>query len=33
MGIFYPFLSDTEVRLIGVKAAGRGLETGEQPLP
>lgn len=29
MGIFYPFLSDTEVRLIGVEAAGRGLETGE----
>ena len=29
MGIFYPFLNDTEVRLIGVEAAGRGLETGE----
>jgi tryptophan synthase beta chain len=29
MGIFYPFLDDTEVRLIGVEAAGRGLETGE----
>ncbi|KKM08819.1 tryptophan synthase subunit beta [Clostridiales bacterium PH28_bin88] len=28
MGIFYPFLQD-EVRLTGVEAAGRGLETGE----
>jgi tryptophan synthase beta chain len=29
MGIFYPFLNDKEVRLIGVEAAGRGIETGE----
>ena len=29
MGIFYQFLNDKEVRLIGVEAAGRGLETGE----
>jgi tryptophan synthase beta chain len=29
MGIFYPFLGDKKVRLIGVEAAGRGLETGE----
>ncbi len=29
MGIFHPFLNDREVRLIGVEAAGRGLETGE----
>jgi tryptophan synthase beta chain len=28
MGIFYPFLEDP-VRLIGVEAAGRGLNTGE----
>lgn len=28
MGIFYPFLEE-EVRLIGVEAAGRGIETGE----
>ncbi len=28
MGIFYPFLDD-DVRLIGVEAAGRGLDTGE----
>ncbi|OPY58918.1 MAG: Tryptophan synthase beta chain [Pelotomaculum sp. PtaU1.Bin035] len=29
MGIFYPFLADHEVKLIGVEAAGRGLDTGE----
>ncbi len=29
MGIFYPFLNDTQVRLIGVEAGGRGLDTGE----
>ena len=29
MGIFYPFLKDKEVRLIGVEAAGRGVETGK----
>ena len=29
IGIFYPFLSDKAVRLIGVEAAGRGLRTGE----
>lgn len=29
MGIFYPFLDDNSVKLIGVEAAGRGLETGE----
>ncbi len=29
MGAFYPFLDDEEVRLIGVEAGGRGLETGE----
>ncbi|NLI11910.1 MAG: tryptophan synthase subunit beta [Peptococcaceae bacterium] len=29
MGIFYPFLNETGVRLIGVEAAGRGLDTGE----
>jgi tryptophan synthase beta chain len=27
MGIFYPFVHDTGVRLIGVEAAGRGLHT------
>ena len=29
IGIFYPFLDDKDVRLIGVEAAGRGLEGGE----
>jgi tryptophan synthase beta chain len=29
IGIFYSFLNDKEVKLIGVEAAGRGLETGE----
>jgi len=29
IGIFYPFLDDKNVKLIGVEAAGRGLNTGE----
>jgi tryptophan synthase beta chain len=29
MGLFYPFLHDTGVRLFGVEAAGRGLKSGE----
>jgi len=29
IGIFYPFLEDKGVSLIGVEAAGRGLKTGE----
>ena len=29
IGIFHPFLSDKEVRLIGVEAAGTGIETGQ----
>lgn len=29
MGLFYPFLPDEGVRLIGVEAAGLGLETGQ----
>jgi tryptophan synthase beta chain len=28
MGLFHPFLDDTETRLLGVEAAGDGLETG-----
>ena len=27
MGIFYPFIQDESVRLIGVEAAGRGVDT------
>ncbi len=29
MGIFYPFIEDKEVKLIGVEAAGKGIETGK----
>jgi tryptophan synthase beta chain len=29
MGIFYPFLNDENVRLLGVEAAGYGLGTGK----
>ena len=29
IGIFYPFLDDKDVKLIGVEAAGKGLNTGE----
>jgi tryptophan synthase beta chain len=33
IGIFYPFLNDGDVRLIGVEAAGRGLKTEEHAAP
>ncbi|MBV1879352.1 MAG: tryptophan synthase subunit beta [Pseudomonadales bacterium] len=33
MGIFHPFLEDTDVRLIGVEPAGKGLSTGEHAAP
>ena len=33
IGIFHPFLDDRDVRLIGVEAAGRGLNTGEHAAP
>ncbi|MDP7669151.1 MAG: tryptophan synthase subunit beta [Alphaproteobacteria bacterium] len=29
MGLFYPFLDDAEVRMIGVEAAGHGIDSGE----
>jgi len=29
IGIFYPFLDDKDVKLIGVEAAGRGINTGK----
>jgi tryptophan synthase beta chain len=29
IGLFHPFLDDASVRMIGVEAAGHGLETGE----
>ena len=33
MGIFYPFLDDREVRLVGVEAAGYGLASGKHAAP
>lgn len=33
MGIFYPYIDDKNVRLIGVEAAGHGLETGQHAAP
>jgi len=33
MGIFYPYLEDKDVRLIGVEAAGLGLSTGKHAAP
>jgi tryptophan synthase beta chain len=29
MGLFHPFLDDAAVRMVGVEAGGRGIETGE----
>ena len=29
IGLFYPFLSDDKVQLVGVEAAGHGIETGQ----
>ncbi len=29
MGLFYPFVGDSKVRMLGVEAAGRGLRTGK----
>jgi tryptophan synthase beta chain len=29
MGMFYPFLNDSQVQLIGIEAGGRGLDTGQ----
>ncbi|WP_198265581.1 tryptophan synthase subunit beta [sulfur-oxidizing endosymbiont of Gigantopelta aegis] len=33
IGLFYPFVDDTDVAMIGVEAAGHGLETGEHAAP
>ncbi|MEX2488226.1 MAG: tryptophan synthase subunit beta [Pseudomonadales bacterium] len=33
MGLFYPFIEDRDVRLVGVEAAGKGLDTGEHAAP
>ncbi len=33
MGLFYPFIDDRQVRMIGVEAGGLGLETGKHAAP
>ena len=33
LGLFYPFLKDQDVRLIGVEASGFGIETGRHAAP
>ena len=33
LGLFYPFLGDREVRLVGVEAAGAGLRSGRHAAP
>ena len=33
MGIFYPFINDTNVNLVGVEAGGRGVSTGAHAAP
>jgi tryptophan synthase beta chain len=33
MGIFYPFMKDSDVKLIGVEAAGKGLDTSLHSAP
>ncbi len=33
MGLFYPFIGDTEVKMYGVEAAGHGLASGQHAAP
>jgi len=33
IGLFHPFINDTDVRIVGVEAGGRGLETGAHAAP
>ena len=33
MGLFYPFMKDSGVRMIGVEAAGYGIATGKHAAP
>jgi tryptophan synthase beta chain len=33
IGLFYPFIDDVDIRLIGVEAGGLGLETGRHAAP
>lgn len=33
IGLFHPFIEDQDVRMVGVEAGGRGIETGEHAAP
>ncbi|MEH6823141.1 MAG: tryptophan synthase subunit beta [Motiliproteus sp.] len=33
IGLFHPFIPDTEVRMVGVEAGGHGVETGQHAAP
>ena len=33
IGLFYPFIDDSDVAMVGVEAAGNGLETGQHAAP
>ncbi len=33
IGLFHPFLSDTQVKIFGVEGAGEGIETGKHAAP
>lgn len=33
IGLFYPFIDDSQVRMIGVEAGGHGIETGKHAAP
>ncbi len=33
IGLFHPFINDTDVRIVGVEAGGKGLETGAHAAP
>ena len=33
LGLFYPFIDDLDVRMVGVEAAGHGLSTGQHAAP
>ena len=33
MGLFYPFIDDADIKMIGVEAAGDGIETGRHSAP
>ena len=33
MGLFYPFIDDVDVELVGVEAGGRGIQTGAHAAP